>query len=32
VPEKLLEMRHFQAFAHLEEPGLARSWAAESLG
>jgi hypothetical protein len=31
VSEKSLEMRHLQAFAHLEEPGVAPSWA-ESLG
>jgi hypothetical protein len=25
-------MRHFQSFAHLEEPGMAPSWVPESLG
>ena len=28
MSEKSLKMRHFQAFAHLEEPGVAPSWAA----
>jgi hypothetical protein len=28
VSEESLEMRHFQALAHLEEPGVAASWAA----
>jgi hypothetical protein len=27
VSEKSLEMRHFQAFARLEGPGMAPSWA-----
>jgi len=28
VSEKPLEMKHFQAFARLEQPGVAPSWAA----
>jgi hypothetical protein len=31
VPEKSLETRRFQAFAHLEEPVVAPSWLPESL-
>jgi hypothetical protein len=33
VSEKSLEMRYFQAFVRLDEPGLAPSWGCrESLG